>query len=146
MNTNTFPVGAHTYSVGKLGAIPQFHVVRRLAPALMGLAPMLQNRTEAMAALKVDPLRVLSPLVDAFGSMDDKDVNYVLSTCLSVVQRKQPDPIGWAAVTSTQGDIMFDDIGMVELAHLVWKVLEYNVAGFYSALQGLFPSAPEGRA
>ena len=136
---NEFQIGSHTYTAGKLGVIPQFHIVRRLAPVLAGLGESLKGNS--LASLKEDPLGAALPIVDALSKMSDEDSEYVLNTCLAVVQRKMPGTIGWGAVYVPGGGIMFEDITLVETMQLTWKVLEANVMGFSDALQVLISGA-----
>lgn len=132
-----FQINGQTYKAGKLDAFKQFHIVRRLAPLLAGMSDVLRGGpTAAMARLKEDPLGAALPIIECLGKMPDDEANYVITSCLSVVQRQQAQ-IGWANLTSSQGDLMFEDIGMPEMLQITWKVLESNVMGFSGAIQGL---------
>lgn len=147
-----FKHGPHTYRAGKLPAMTQLHVTRRLAPflsSLMGavskgeLAAMLKGNKEKgnkeegskaegskadVAALGV---AAMGPLLDAVGSMPDEQVEYVINTCLSVVERKQATG-GWAPAMSG-GQLQFEDIDMTGLLAITRNVLQRDLAGFFGA-------------
>lgn len=140
-----FKHGPHTYRAGKLPAMTQLHVTRRLAPflsSLMGAMPkgevaaMLKGNKEEgskaegsktdVAALGV---AAMGPLLDAVGSMPDEQVEYVINACLSVVERKQATG-GWAPAMS-DGQLQFEDIDMTGLLAITRNVLQRDLAGFF---------------
>lgn len=115
-----FELNGHTYRAGKLNARDQFHIVRRLAPVLGNAAG-----SSGMDALP--------PIADAIASLSDEQADYVLFGLLRCVQRKQPQGLGWAAV-STEHSLMYDDITMPVMMQLAWKALQHNMADFLHAL------------
>lgn len=114
--------GGKTYRVGKLDALLQFHVMRRLAPVLPKLAAMQGN----------DLAAALEPIAQGVAGMTDADSEYIIKTCLSVAERKQPGG-GWAALT-VNGAMMFEDLDMAAMLTLVWHVLQHNLSGFFADL------------
>lgn len=133
-----FQIGQHNYKAGKLNAFQQLHVARRLAPVLTGLKDVLQG---GLGRLKANPLEAVVPLAEALSAMKDEDTNYIVTTCLGVVQRQQAQNLPWASVTTPQGDLLFDDIDMLVMVQIVWRVLEGSVMGFSNALQAFLPNA-----
>lgn len=136
-----FELKGHQYQSGKLDAFKQFHVARRLAPLLSGVGAALKGNGEqpkqgdgeaAAAAQKADFSDFLEPMADALAHMPDADCDYILFTCLAVVQRQQGN--GWAKVLA-QGSrsLMFDDIDMGEMIGITMKVIQENIGGFFSA-------------
>src|SRR3954454_7791875 len=99
-----FRIGDHQYRTrGKMNARAQFHVARRLAPAvsqLATLAPPLQSAAEGGDGLAVEMFA--RPLTDALAKMSDTDCDYVLDHCLGIVQRLQG---GNGAATQVWSDI-----------------------------------------
>lgn len=97
-----FVVDGHTYQVGKLNALQQFHVARRIAPIIPHLMPAYLKLRVVLAEREKDedkkaPLResdilqfveLLQPLADALAAMKDEDAEKIFVTCLSVVQRR----------------------------------------------------------
>ena len=120
------------YKAGKLNAMRQFHVVRRLAPLLATLTGSGIKPGQAEDTL----VALLEPLAELLGSMSDADAEYVLMACLSTAERKQAAG-GWAKVVA--GDqLMFEDIDMAAMLHIAWQVLQHNLSGFFAGLpQGL---------
>lgn len=124
-----FTVAGQNYKSAKMDAMKQFHVSRRLAPVLAGIAPLLKDLKGA------DPLAALAPAAEAIGGISDADAEYILNACLDLCQRQQPGNIGWARVRSS-GGLMFEDIGMAEMLQIAWAVLSENLGGFFSGLPG----------
>lgn len=119
------------YKVGKLDAMRQFHVVRRLAPFLAALAGSIKP-----SQVGDDMAGLLEPLAGLLGSMSDADAEYVLMACLSAAERKQAAG-GWAKVVAGE-QLMFEDIDMAAMLHIAWQVLQHNLSGFFAGLpQGL---------
>lgn len=113
------------YRAKTLPARRQFHMVRRLASVLSGLAKM---KDLALA----DPMAALEPLAQGIASLSDADADYVIDGCLAVVELKQPAG-GWAPVM-VNGRLMFEDMDMTTMLRLTWAVLQENLAGFFAAL------------
>lgn len=120
-----FEISGNNYRSGKLDAFKQFHVSRRLAPVLSGLA-IAANGSEA------DFSAFLQPIAEAVAQMPDADCDYILHTCLGVVQRQQGN--AWANIYA-QGakTLMFDDIDLAAMLQIAAKVIQDNLAGFFSA-------------
>lgn len=84
-------LNGNRYSIGKLSAKQQFHISRRIAPILPTLIPVFVRLASGTRVVSEDPgglADVLQPLADGLAAMKDEDAEYVLDTCLQVVQRK----------------------------------------------------------
>lgn len=139
-----FELNGHQYQSGKLDAFKQFHVARRLAPLLSGVSAALKDGIAppaqaegttpdaAVPGPKVEFADFLEPMADALAHMPDADCDYVLFTCLSVVQRQQGS--GWAKLVA-QGSrsMMFEDIDMGEMIGITLKVIQENIGSFFAA-------------
>lgn len=140
-----FEVGGHTYRAGKLDAFRQFHVSRRIAPIIPTLIPIfltvmrdksVTSNGDALAAL-------LQPFADGLASMSDETSEYVIATCLSVVQRKTGEKT-WANVWNMGASVsMFDDIDLGTIMQIVIKVVADSLGPF---IQGLLTSQMESAA
>lgn len=138
----------HKYSLGKLPAMQEFHVLRRLSGLLTGLLGMVDLGTPAKEVLadkktpnedKIKTLveslgtkdlgGMLEPLTRELSSMDDADAEYIIQTCLSVVKREQ-SPGQWASVMAN-GQFMFEDMDMVVMLTLTAKVVMGNMQSFF---------------
>lgn len=130
---DTFEIAGNTYRAGKLDAIKQLHVVRRLAPLIGSLQGT--DLKGAMDGSQEGMMSVLGPLSEALAAMSDADTEYVLGACLGVCQRQIAGGLGWSAVWSAQAKaVMFSDIQLPAMLQLVGKILIANVGDFTSAL------------
>lgn len=129
-------IGNHSYRFGKLDAFEQFHVARRLAPAVFAMG------ASAMGALKTGEfdnkalLSSIAPLVGIIAGMSNGDSQFVLDTCLSVCSRQSGN--NYAKVFTAGGGLLFDDIDMAVMLRLVFSVIRDNLGNFTDAL----PTAP----
>lgn len=136
------PIGGHDYSIGRLNALDQLHVSRKIAPIVPNIMPILtevakgdlekviesieSGENEELGEL--EPLaQALEPFTDAIAKMPEDDVNYVIHKCLSVVKR------GGAAVCRNN-TIMFDDLDMNHLLPLTIAVIRMNLGNFIQDL------------
>lgn len=136
MNTE-IEVKGITYSVGKLNALTQFHISRRVAPILASMGISLAA-LKAGAKISVEDMAVsLGPVSEVLANMSDEHVEYIIATTLAVVRRKQStDAQGkatWAPV-ARGAQLMFDDIDMAAMLRLVVAVLQENLANFLREL------------
>jgi hypothetical protein len=107
-------IKGNTYVIGKMDAFQQLHVARRLAPI------QAENG------------------VEAFARMEDKDVEYIYRTCLSVCQRRQTTGSGQTVVFAkvmANGVLMFSDIDYEHMQDIVTAVIEENLGGFSPTAQ-----------
>lgn len=138
-------LNGNRYSIGKLSAKQQFHISRRIAPILPTLIPVFVRLASGTRVVSEDPgglADVLQPLADGLAAMKDEYAEYVLDTCLQVVQRKQEH--GWAGIWSSQQRTpMFQDIDLGVMLPLVMRVITVNLGPF---MQGLLTSQPSSPA
>jgi len=127
----TIDLDGKTYRIGKMSALAQFHVSRRLAPVLAAVGISLQVLTAGSKASIEDMAAVLGPAAEVMAKMSDDDSNYIIFTCLQVVARK--DDERYAPVASG-GLLAYQDIDMPIMIRLVVEVLRVNLGNF---LQGL---------
>ena len=64
-----FSIGEHTYRAGKLDAVSQLHIVRRLAPILTTLRSVAAEGVGETA---------LQQAVEALGEISDEAVEYII--------------------------------------------------------------------
>lgn len=135
-----FQIGPHTYRAGKLDAITQFHVMRRLGTVASSFGSALEAVNKAggfqalMAGKGPEPLTLVEPILSAIGHMSDDDSNYVINKCLAVVSRRLEGDKGWARVLIGNGQLMYQDLDMAALMQIVWKVLESSLSSFLAVL------------
>lgn len=133
MNTTEITVNDQTYRIGKLSALGQFHVSRRLAPVLAAVGISLQSLTQGMQADLSDFTTTLGPVADVMSKMSDEETNYIIFTCLNVVSRKDDNRY---APVSQAGTLMYQDIDMPVMLRLVIAVLQENLGNFLQGLSG----------
>ncbi|WP_151713369.1 phage tail assembly chaperone [Acinetobacter bereziniae] len=139
-------IGEHEYTIGRLNALDQFHVSRKIAPVIPTLMPIISevakgDFTKTIESIEqgdnnelgnLEPLALaLEPFMDAFAKMPEDDVNYIIHKCLSVVKR------GSSIVCRGQS-IMFDDLDMGQILPLVVAVIRVSLSNF---IQGLLIKA-----
>lgn len=134
------------YSIGRLNAVDQFHVSRKISPLVPKLMPLiaevakgdLDKAIEAIDSGEQGDLKDLQPLADAlspfmeaFALMPEDDVNYIIYKCLSVAKRD-------GAVVCRNNTIMFDDMEMAQILPIVIATIRINLGNF---IQGLLMKA-----
>lgn len=144
-------IGNYDYEIGRLNAIDQFHVSRKIAPIIPTIMLILtelakgelqktieklesaeDNDVSGLAEANLESLgTALQPLMDAFAKMPEDDVDYVIKKCLTVVSRN-------GAKVVVRDAIMFDDLGMEHILPLTIAVIRTNLGNF---IQGLLTKA-----
>ena len=140
------PIGGHDYTIGRLNALDQLHVSRKIAPIVPNIMPILTevakgDLEKVIASIETDenaelaglePLaKALEPFMEAIAKIPEEDVNYVIYKCLSVVKRN-------GSVVCRGESIMFDDLDMNHLLPLTVAVIRTNLGNF---IQGLLTKA-----
>lgn len=133
----TIEIKGQTYQVGRLNALAQFHVSRRLSPLLATLGTSLASLRGGLSLDLSEFLPLLEPITEIMASMPEDSVNYVIFTCLGVVKRQQGEK--FASVT-TGNHVMFEDIDMPVMIQLVVAVLKENLGNFLMELSAEAPS------
>ena len=128
-------VSGRTYRIGRLDAMRQFHVARKLVPVITSLGSL----AEVAGSLKLqsaEGIAALKPVMDALAAMPDADCEFVLGACLSVTQRQNDGGTGWSPVWNVAAKrLQFEDIGLPAMLQIAAAVLRENLGGF-------FPAAP----
>jgi hypothetical protein len=125
--------------------------VRRIAPALMGVIGLADLAPSAPAPAEGEPRPApkidlatladkIEPFLAALGNMTDENADYVIDTCLSVVERKVGGDRGWQKI-GTGGALMYDDIDLATMLQLVFRAGAENLSGFFDAAMSMFPGA-----
>lgn len=133
-----FEVGGVKYRSRKMDARRQFHVARKLTPAVAplmhSLGPLLS--ISAGSASPDGIVDALMPLAEAIAAMPADDCDFILDECLSVVEREQSGGTGWAPIFVRDAKrMMFDDIQMPQMLAIATRVIQENVGSFSDALR-----------
>lgn len=131
-------VGEHEYSIGKMNAIKQFHLARRLAPAIAAISTVYVKPGSAGDSGGTDGTdffaAIAGPLSSALANMSDEEVESIIFPCLAVVQRKEG--IAWTAVKAKgQNVLMYEDINAGQLLEIVMAVIKENLGSFFPGAQ-----------
>jgi hypothetical protein len=133
-----FELGEHTYRVGRLDAFKQFHLSRKIAPIIPTLIPafLTLHDLSREGAASSDPAlmaEAFGPFAAGIAGMPDEAAEFILGTCLSVVQRRQGNvwmPV-WSVPSAT---CMFDDIDLVQMVQISARVMEGSLGPFLRGL------------
>ena len=132
---NEITIAGNTYRYGKLNAIEQFHLERRILPLVFSAFPafssVMGEKGEDAVISWEEVIEKSKPLADTLSGMSDEDAEYVTRTCLGVVHRKQG--MEWSPVMS-DGNLMFDDLDAFEMVLLSFFVIRRNLANFMQKL------------
>ena len=135
-----FEIAGQQYRSGKMDAFRQFHVSRRIAPVLSGLAAGAAGLSGAEPDQEFAAF--LQPLVTGIASMSDADCDYVLHACLGVVKRQQGN--AWAPIFIAQGNsLMFDDIDLSVMLQIASRVIQDNLGNFIQDAVSKVQEAPQ---
>ena len=108
-----FEIKGVKYRAAKLSVFDQLKVTRKLLPVLAG---MMSDFGSIRSRLPAD------------GKIDtEDDTDAIIHPCLAVVSRRHMD--GWVPVF-TQGELMFDDIDLLVMLHLVARVVADSLGNF----------------
>lgn len=128
-----FTIGEHTYRAGKLDAVSQLHIVRRLAPILTTL------KSVAEGGIDEDGLQRAA---EALGEITDDKLEYIIAKCLSKVQRKRPGDTGWTAIWNASARRpQFEDLGGFEILFITSKVVMNETGPFFEGLVSILQAA-----
>lgn len=140
-------ISNQNYTIGRLNALDQFHVSRKIAPIVPKLIPIISEVAKGGLSKVLESIEddenidlndidlkeldglsdALSPLMDALAEMSEEDTNFVIHKTLSVVLRN-------GAVMCRGQSIMFDDLDMMQILPLVIAVIRKNLGNFIQDL------------
>lgn len=137
--TDEFSIGAHHYRVGRLDARKQFDIARRLGYVLTMLG------AEKNAEFKPTPENFARIILVTAGQVPQADMDTALSICLGVIKRKIPGEQGWAAIATSTGAMMFEDIDMPAMLEMVWRVVSAHRMVDFLSVSGHSSGGPKSR-
>lgn len=115
----------NAYTIGKLDAMTQLHISRRLLPILvsLGITP-----TDLVTGTVPKIGDLLGPVASVLSTMPEEDVDYIVFNSLRVVRRMVGDQ---PAVVLSDSRFMFSDMDMPTILRLVVAVVQENFGGFF---------------
>lgn len=133
-----FELNGQSYRADRIDALTQFHIVRRLAPIMGKVAPLIKSDGG-------DSMGVLEPLADAVSSLSDEDSNYVIFGLLKSVKKKDVNDLGWSAVSD--GSVLMDSyMSMPTMLQLAFHAFKANFSDFLSGLPSGLSSEPQAQS
>lgn len=129
------------YRFDKMSARKQFHVVRRLTPVLVDLAPILKGLKPGSAELQEEDkaaiaLKFIEPLGKALSNLKDEDADFILDNLLDTVSRSAGQGIGYTPIR-VNGVMMFQDLEMFDELTLAFYAIKANFANFIPAIRSV---------
>jgi hypothetical protein len=147
-----FKVGAYTYRAGKMDLFVQTGVITKILPLLAAFKDADVMQEIARSAIEGDDKRpiifkmmgLMEPVAKALANLEDKDRNYIMTSCLAVCSRCEGDPqVGkpFAPIWNKSANVvMFEDITFPVAAAIIANVLKEQLTDFLS----VFPSVLGG--
>lgn len=129
-------INGMNFSIGKLNAMQQLHLVRRIAPIATSLIEAvgtgnLKQATERTEEENAAALAAMvGPLSEAAAALPEADVDWIMGTCLGVVERDMGANFAPVAI---RGTIMQEDLPLPVLLQLVAAVVKENLGTFLPA-------------
>ena len=140
-------ISGKNYTIGRLNALDQLHVSRKIAPVIPSLIPIISEVAKGGLSKVIESMEsgddveldnidlseldglstALAPLMDVIAGMSEADTNLVIHKTLSVVHRD-------GAVLCRGESIMFDDMDMMQILPLVVAVIRKNLGNFIQDL------------
>ncbi|PTR06444.1 hypothetical protein C8K11_12057 [Novosphingobium sp. GV055] len=122
-----------TYRLASLDPMSQFHITRRIAPAMAAFQKGVAEIGDGEASGAI-----MASIMSALGELSDADAEYVIGRCLAECRRKNGE--AWAKVWAG-GRLMFDDIQMPGMIRLTFETIRENMADFFPGRSLSSPSA-----
>lgn len=140
MTERDFEIGSKKFKLGRIDALKQFHIVRKLAPVLSDLIPIAHKMHKAGKAngapITDEDIEQFAPLIGSFSKLSDQDTDAVLFGLLSSVEVQSGG--GWARV-SNGTTLMFQDMELPELMQIAGRAFMFNMTGFFAVLPQVSP-------
>lgn len=145
MENELIDVGAFKYRVGNLSAMQQFHIVRKLAPVLSGVADAMKGLSTASTPDTIaSEISSFDKIAQAVSSMSHQDSEYVIKICLAACHRHVPGG-GLARLVQADGTLSFADMKLADMLQLAWRVLQGSLSDFFPVVPPISPADPAQR-
>jgi hypothetical protein len=143
---NDFELGGRKFKIGKLNTFKQFHIVRRIAPILGSMMPIMvqlqkdqKKNTQLSEEEKFEQnVALFTPILGGLSKLSDEDSEFVLLGLLSCVETQIG--AGWTKV-STDNMLMVQDLDLPQIIQIGGRVFAANFANFFASLPAAAPGA-----
>lgn len=137
-----FEIKGLKYRAAKLSVFEQLKVSRKLLPLLSGLLgeiKVLRQLKSGQITIE-EALKVALPVIaNTLSDLSDDDSNAIIHPCLAVVSRETGK--SYTAIF-TSGQLMFDDIDLMDMLQIVARVVGDSLGNFLPALPDSETDAP----
>ena len=114
-------IGTFEYEIGKISAMGQLHLVRKLSRSLPLMEGMIADRNSGK------DMRMLA--VFMLSNLSDEDSEYVTNKCLDAVSMREKN--GQLAKIMSSGGLMFQHIDVSVILELTVEVILHNLGDFF---------------
>lgn len=129
------------FKFGKIDAIKQFHVARRVTPILGDALPAMKKMKSLGDFDKLPEdekfekiTQVITPFINGMSKLSDSDAELVLFSLLSCVEVYQDDFKTWSKVASDKM-IMMQDLDLPTLLQAAGRSFMHNLSDFFPGPQ-----------
>lgn len=125
--TSEIDIDGTTYQCNRLRTRTQYHVVRRLTPALSYFVPLFAASQQGDEVPLGEWIRAL---MQAIPELSDQDSDYIIDNALAVVRFKSGDR--WASLMAPNGGgLMYEAADQLDTQlRLVFEVLRVSLENF----------------
>ena len=126
-------LGEHTYRTGRLNAIQQWEIFRRLGPILPALSAEFREGVEATPGARW----IMSAVSGLLAELKQENADYILHAALAAVERYDPAVQAWFSVVAMNGtgNLQYQDIELLTMLELIDRVIQENMHGFFVQLR-----------
>lgn len=143
---NDFEIGGRKFKIGKLNTFKQFHIVRRVAPILAEMMPImsqLQKDLKGSAHLSEEEkfeqnAMLFAPVLTGLSKLSDADSEFVLLGLLSCVEVQIG--AGWTKC-ATDNMLMVQDLELPVMLQIGGRAFAANLSNFFDVLPAVAPGA-----
>lgn len=122
----------HTYRIGRLNAIQQWEIFRRLGPVL----PMLSSELRDGIAATPGARWIMSAVSGMLSQLKQEDSDFILHAALAATERFDPTVQRWFPVVGMNGTgLMYQDIGLLTMLELMDRAIQENMRDFFVQLR-----------
>ena len=140
---NEFEFGGRKFKIGKLNVFKQFHVVRRIAPVLADMLPVMgdlqkatKNNQKSEDEKFQEVASILAPILKGFSKLSDQDSEFVLYGLLSCVEVQLGN--SWTKI-ATDNLLMVQDFDLPALLQIAGRSFMANLSNFFAVLPQASP-------
>jgi hypothetical protein len=119
----TTTIGSKTYTVSRLSAFDQMHLIADARNILTGLALLKRDRPKTMK--DGEYLQTVKMITSSLGGLPPETRERIWNMCLGVVKRRD-GAIGFQSVLASPGQLQFADMELSTINRLIYAVFEHN--------------------